>query len=354
MEYGHTLERATTIAREAMVRMTKHAVVPNPDNYAVWYLYASGENTELKQVIDLLITSEQEFTQERNAQVFKRFCSSPFESVPLSIIAERVEAELTTAVATLERANLDAKAYGDTLEAARGKVGNIRRSEDLTQLLSVILSQTRAMAKQSREVERQLRQSCSEVGQLKEQLDDARREAMTDALTGIANRKMFDFMLREAAIESVDSGEVLCLLFLDIDHFKQFNDNFGHAVGDQVLKLLAAVLKETCKGQDTPARYGGEEFAVILPRTSIENAARLAENIRQRIASKPIVNRKTGDQLGRVQVSIGVADFVWGEPVRSLVDRADKALYQAKNSGRNRVVVQKGEAPVRESLAMGI
>jgi diguanylate cyclase len=176
---------------------------------------------------------------------------------------------------------------------------------------------------------------------------------MTDALTAIANRKMFDFMLREAAIESVESGEPLCLLFLDIDHFKQFNDNFGHAVGDQVLKLLAAVLKETCKGQDTPARYGGEEFAVILPRTGIDNAARLAENIRERIASKPIVNRKTGEQLGRVQVSIGAAEFAWGEPVRSLVERADKALYQAKNTGRNRVVVSRSEPGARKALAAG-
>jgi diguanylate cyclase len=353
MEYGHSFDKATVIARQALERMVRHKVVPNPDNFAVWYLYACGENPELRQVIDLLITSDQEFSPERSAQVFKRFCSSPFESVPLSIIAERVEAELGTALATLDQANRKAVAYGDTLEAASGKVGSIRRTEDLTHLLGVILSQTRAMAKQSRDVERQLRQSCAEVGQLKEQLDDARREAMTDALTAIANRKMFDFMLREAAIESVESGEPLCLLFLDIDHFKQFNDNFGHAVGDQVLKLLAAVLKETCKGQDTPARYGGEEFAVILPRTGIDNAARLAENIRERIASKPIVNRKTGEQLGRVQVSIGAAEFAWGEPVRSLVERADKALYQAKNTGRNRVVVSRSEPGARKALAAG-
>lgn len=353
MNYGHSFDKATAIAQDAMRRMAEQRVVPNPDNFTVWYHYASGENPELRQVIDLLITSDQEFTQERNAQVFKRFCSTPIEGAPLSIIAERVEAELTSALATLEQASRDTKAYGDTLEAARGKVGTIRRTEDLTQLLGVVLAQTRAMSKQSREVEHQLRQSCSEVGQLKEQLDDARREAMTDALTGIANRKMFDFMLREAAIESVDSGEVLSLLFLDIDHFKRFNDNFGHAVGDQVLKLLAAVLKETCKGQDTPARYGGEEFAVILPRTRIENAARLAETIRQRIASKPIVNRKTGEQLGRVQVSIGVADFHWGEPVRNLIERADKALYQAKNTGRNRVVVHEVEMVARKSLAAG-
>jgi diguanylate cyclase len=119
-----------------------------------------------------------------------------------------------------------------------------------------------------------------------------------------------------------------------------------------VLKLLATVLRDNCKGQGTTARYGGEEFAVILPNTAIENAARLAETIRQRVANKPIVNRKTGEQLGRVHVSIGVSDLVPGETVQQFVERADHALYTSKRTGRNKVTAVPGRV-AKKSLARG-
>jgi diguanylate cyclase len=164
---------------------------------------------------------------------------------------------------------------------------------------------------------------------------------------------MLDFVLREAAIEAMDTGDPLSLLLLDIDHFKQFNDTYGHTIGDQVLKLLGGTLRDSIKGQDTAARYGGEEFAVILPRTAATDAAKLAENIRQRITNKSVVNRKTGGTLGRVSVSIGVAQMRLGEPIRRFVERADQALYTAKRTGRNRVVSAEGggESPLAEGPA---
>ncbi len=146
----------------------------------------------------------------------------------------------------------------------------------------------------------------------------------------------------------MDTGEALSLLLLDIDHFKQFNDTYGHTIGDHVLKLLATTLRESIKGQDTAARYGGEEFAVILPRTAAADACKLAENIRQRVTSKSVVNRKTGGTFGRVNVSIGVAEMRLGEPIRRFVERADQALYTAKRTGRNRVVSADDAGPLTD------
>jgi len=134
---------------------------------------------------------------------------------------------------------------------------------------------------------------------------------------------------------------------LDLDHFKQVNDAYGHNIGDQVLKLMGVILKETLKGQDTAARYGGEEFAVVLPKTQIGNAIKLAEHIRQRLAKKEMVNRKTGDNLGSITVSVGVAAFDSREQPAELIERADRALYAAKNGGRNRVVSEQ-ELKVRK------
>jgi diguanylate cyclase len=340
MQYAHAPERARAYAEQALALMGERDIPPHPNNFSVWYSYSAGEHPDLKKVLDILMASDEEFTEARSAAVFSKFCASPLESVPLHLIADKVETELATAVSLLQQACQDAASYGASLEAAEGQAAGIRHADDLIRLLSGILTQSRAIARQSRDVEGQLRRSWAEVGHLKEELAGARREAMTDALTGLANRKMFDFVLREAAMEAMETGEPLALLLLDIDHFKLFNDTYGHNVGDHVLKLLASVLRDTCKGQDTPARYGGEEFAVVLPRTEAADAGKLAESIRQRVAGKTVIHRKTGEQLGRVHVSIGVAGFAFGEPLRQLVERADRALYKAKRTGRNRVVTE--------------
>ena len=195
------------------------------------------------------------------------------------------------------------------------------------------------MALQSLELEKQLHASSSEVARLKLELDGARREALVDGLTGLGNRKMFDCVLRKAATAATESREPLSLLLVDVDHFKKFNDAFGHCIGDQVLRVVALMLAENIKGQDTAARYGGEEFTIVLPRTTGADARKLAESFRQRICEKRLIIRKTGKDLGQVSVSIGVAEFTFVEPLSQFIERADRALYMAKQTGRNRVVV---------------
>ncbi len=338
MDYAHSQAEASAYAEAALSLMQERGVPANPNNFTLWYGYFSGDFPDLKQALDILLSSSEPISEEVSAQIFRKFCAHPLEAVPLHLIAEKMETEVATAVAALEQACRNAATYNQSLELATGQMAQIPNMSGLINLMTALLTQTRAMSHQSRDVERQLRQSWSEVTHLREQLEGARREAMTDALTGLANRKMFDFVLRESASEAMESHEPLSLLLLDIDHFKMFNDTYGHHVGDQVLKLLASVLRESLKGQDTAARYGGEEFAVLLPRTEIDDAVKVAEKIRQRVAGKVIIHRKSQEQLGRVNVSIGVAMFAFGEPLRRFVERADRGLYRAKRGGRNCVV----------------
>jgi len=351
MKYAHSLDQAREYAGMAISIMEERDILPQPNNFSIWYTYFSGDSPELKMTMDILLDSDQQFTEDQNASVYQKFWSSPYEAVPSHLIAQKMEVELAAVMATLEQAERNAVQYEQTLETASGTLSGMKQAEDLKEVISTVLTQTRAMVEKSTEVDHQLKVSAAEISQLKDELQTARQEAMTDALTGLANRKMFDFKLREGTQRAMETGEPLCLMILDLDHFKKVNDSYGHHVGDQVIKLMGVILKDTLKGQDTAARYGGEEFAAILPKTQIGNAVKLAENIRQRLAKKEMVNRKTGDNLGSITVSIGVAVFDNREQPSDLIERADRVLYAAKNSGRNKVVSEH-ELKVRK-LAIG-
>jgi diguanylate cyclase len=160
---------------------------------------------------------------------------------------------------------------------------------------------------------------------------------LTDALTGIPNRKFFDGRLKEATREAVRNKEPMSLLLCDIDHFKRFNDTYGHQIGDQVLKLVARSLSDSVKGRDTPARIGGEEFSIILPRTTLEQAVIVANQIRNAIVRRKIVDKTTQDNYGEITLSFGAALYRPDEPIAELIRRSDAALYHAKRTGRNRV-----------------
>jgi diguanylate cyclase len=175
---------------------------------------------------------------------------------------------------------------------------------------------------------------------LKAKLDDVRKDALTDALTGICNRKAFDAELASAMGRAKRTGEPLCLFMCDVDRFKQFNDTWGHQTGDQVLRLVANCLSENIKGRDTAARYGGEEFGVILPQTALADAVSVANSIRTRVESKKLLKKSTGDVLGVITISIGVAQFVPNDTADSFIRRADSCLYAAKKAGRNLVMAQ--------------
>jgi diguanylate cyclase len=339
MNYDHhTPQQSATYCQQALTLMAARQIAPNPTNFAVWYCHVSGEWPSLSKALNALIGSGEKFTPERNAAIHAKFFATPYEALPLHSMAERIESELSTVLGSLEQASRSASEYGRFLESTTGEVATGNGGDDVRGILSRLLRHTRTMSLQTLELERQLQASSSEVAKLKTELDGARREALIDPLTGLGNRKMFDCVLREAAMVSTGTGEPLSLLLIDVDYFKKINDEFGHAVGDQVLRLLALVLGENIKGQDTAARYGGEEFAIVLPRTAGCDARKLAETIRERISEKQLVLRKTGKILGQVTVSIGVAEYASTESLSEFVERADQALYVAKQTGRNRVI----------------
>ena len=217
----------------------------------------------------------------------------------------------------------------------------------MREIIERLNEHTQEMVEQNRRFEQEITESNNEITQLRKKLEDTRLEAMTDSLTGLYNRKFFDTAFSQATREATKSATPLSVLMLDIDHFKKFNDTHGHPVGDQVLKLVAKTLVDSIKGRDLAGRYGGEEFLIVLPSTALANAVTLANQIRIAIGSRTLVNRNTREKIGRITVSIGVAAQHPGEREDTLIERADKALYIAKNNGRDQVI---GEGTGRPKL----
>jgi diguanylate cyclase len=313
-------------------------VPATPDNFELFYTYASGDVPAIVQVMGAHIAARQPFTPTMLLDLRLRCLSSARTARAMDNFGEDINEVISGVLDRLETAGRQTTAYQDTLSAASGALGAGRSPDDLRLLVSSLISATREMEQRTRSLEGELQRSSEQVRDLRSTLDDVRKESLTDPLTGIANRKAFDDAVH--AVVSEGGGEAVTLLLCDIDHFKKFNDSFGHQTGDQVLRLVASCLAENVKGRDTAARYGGEEFAVLLRGTGLDAATRVADQIRQTVESKKLVKKSTGEVLGSITISLGVAEFAPGEPAETVIRRADACLYGAKSHGRNLVVNQ--------------
>ena len=342
MPISDSFEQAIEFAKTALQGMTANSVPPTPENFMVWYTHVAGRNPNLSHMLSILTDNNQEITNTISEDIYSRFFVSAanVEDDALHATAERINEELRRIMDYIGEAGDGVSQYGETLSTAKSDLSSANEQVGLKEVIARVLNETQKMEIINNKLEQKLNDSNSEVNQLREDLEDMRKEALTDSLTGISNRKMFDMELRNAARDAMEKGEDLSLMMIDIDYFKKFNDTYGHQVGDEVLKLLANTLNKTVKGSDIAARYGGEEFAVILPTTNLDGAYSVGEAIRTRISTKKLVNRQTNTDLGKITVSVGISQFKYGEKLTDLIRRADQALYSAKNLGRNRVISQ--------------
>ncbi|MGA7674322.1 MAG: GGDEF domain-containing protein [Rhizomicrobium sp.] len=326
------------MAKTALALMGDCSVLPTPDNFELFYIYASGENAALSQIIGEMISQRRPFAPKVLDELRARALSRERTAKAVENVGTDISEMLDAVLGKLADAGKHAGDYGRTLSEMSGELGGDHSPAALRKLVDGLLGATRAMEERTNSLEGELQRSSQQVTELKTQLDDVRKESRIDQLTGVANRKAFDIELQEAIEDAAQTGAALALLMCDIDHFKTFNDTWGHQTGDQVLRLVANCLSENVKGRDTAARYGGEEFTVILRQTALGDAIHLANQIRSTVEGKKLVKKSTGDILGRITISIGVAQLSAEDHAETLVQRADTCLYRAKHTGRNRVV----------------
>ncbi|HWD48398.1 MAG TPA: GGDEF domain-containing protein [Rhizomicrobium sp.] len=331
-------DRAEVVATNAIALMSEQGVAPSPDNFRLFYNYCAGETQAITRIVGDMLEAKKEFTADILVDLRRRF----FDDARLEHAVTKAGAALASTVKAvserLETAGRDAVAYGKTLTDAHGELDASQSQDELQKLVGSLKAATNEMEVRTKTLEADLQRSSQQVADLKAKLDDVRRESLTDPLTGLSNRKAFDTEM-EIAIESArEHGEPLSVFMCDIDRFKVFNDTFGHQTGDHVLRLVSQCLSENVKGRDTAARYGGEEFVVILPQTTLADSVVVANQIRKAVESRKLVKKNSGDVLGTITISIGVAQLGAQDDAASLVQRADACLYGAKHAGRNRVM----------------
>lgn len=333
MKYQHSKTESSEYLRRALPLMSNQDAGLHPISYAVWYEYVSGMNVALNAAADKLLASQGKLSESDIVMLFERYVADVSEEAANAFAAgfQRILGEISHSTAATSN---EAGAFGDTLQRLSDS-GDMQRPEGIAQLMQSALSMRTSVST----LQNKLDDSRREIESLRAEVARAREASRTDGLTGLVNRKSFDEVLASCLADVSSPDASPCLLMCDIDHFKKINDTYGHVFGDKVIRAVANVLKENVKGRDTAARYGGEEFVILLPETSQQGALILAEQIRLAIERGRIKRGNQDETVARITLSLGVARYQPGEPPTRFIERADQALYAAKQGGRNRVNV---------------
>ena len=330
--------QAYFLAAKALKLMEEAKVWPTAINYELWVHAAADPNGALAREIQRRLKSDGVITEATSEELAIAF-------LPRNSVADRIKdagdqlnrelEQITKAIAEAKQSQAD---YGRTLEGASAGLGaDGAEPPALRKLVETLTAATRKVQDQAKGLEQRLNESNDEVTRLKENLEQAKRDATIDGLTNLANRKSFDAHFENTRAHAIKGKGPLSLAILDIDHFKKFNDTWGHQTGDQVLRFVSSVIGRAAKGARFAARYGGEEFVMLFPGEHPNAVQAALEEIREEIASRVLKRRSTNEDLGAVTISIGVASFKPGESGPAFTERADAALYVSKRSGRNRL-----------------
>jgi diguanylate cyclase len=340
MKYDDSVERSAEYLRLALPLMSRQKAALTPISYAIWYEYVAGMNPALRARIDELTRDGRLLDDATTVDLYRRYVAEVDHET-----AERVSNELQKVMFDVSQSAAEtghtAGEFGDALEAWSAGVSEAPDpSTTATSHLESLLAHTQDMQNSVSVLKSRLEDSQREIEVLRREVNRAREAALSDGLTGLANRRGFDIALASclAGLGADERGP--SLLIADIDHFKHVNDRYGHLFGDKVIRAVAQILMDNVKGRDTAARYGGEEFIILLPNTPLDGAQALAEQLRSTIENCRIRRLDNQEYIESITLSFGVARHLPGETADDLLARADSALYRSKMEGRNRVTVE--------------
>ncbi|MCW8880567.1 MAG: GGDEF domain-containing protein [Kangiellaceae bacterium] len=318
------------ISRQALSWLRDLGVPADPICYHVAYSLFGSANPDLKQRVEQLEGTSDE-VYEGLQQIYQDFISSQLE-LNLRQFSRKIDNLANQTLYEVTDTQDHLKAYSGTLEEIQPLLSTTSGDTKIN-VISLLISETEKVHKKAEILEKKLNKATLEIKALQNEHLEFKDKANRDSLTQVLNRAGLENAFEEIAEESVNYP--MAIMLADIDHFKKFNDEHGHLIGDNVLKLVAKTLKKYVKRNDIVARFGGEEFLLLLPNTNKSNAAIVADSLRKKIQALQVKKKNSDQYLGQITISIGVSDFAAGESLTEAIDKADKALYRSKNSGRN-------------------
>lgn len=309
---------------------------PTPVNYDLAYQYLGGHDPALVVAVDSAIARDGLLRPDVAEQISEA-ASNQVSSELVEKLIDQAHQSMSLAANLVGQSRTDAKAFGSALD--KGALALDGGGESATRALGLMVELTRTMIGKTQDAERRLAEMGTQMESLQGDLAEAQAVAESDPLTGLANRRSFQSRLARAMAQATAEDTPLSVAFCDIDHFKSINDNHGHDTGDRILKMVADALSEGAGEDAFVGRFGGEEFLILFDGIMARRAAMRVDEIRDELSGRHLVSKTTGEPLGTVTFSAGIAQLLPGENDGDMLRRADEALYSAKNGGRNRVII---------------
>ncbi|KPF67283.1 hypothetical protein IP69_13865 [Bosea sp. AAP35] len=329
------------LAERVVTTMRMHGSPSYPRSFEVWYAHLSGAIPALSAELQQVLASGGGSVGAKTIDaLYERYVGTKRLALQADRTSSQVLDEITGLTHQINEALDASERYHGEISALSQQGPPSADRPMLRKWVETLVLSTRSEVVRKTKLELRLRDSAREIRNLRDVLEATRIDAQTDALTGLANRRHFEEMLRKCSEEATSDGNPLTLVIADIDYFKRFNDDHGHVTGDQVLRLVARTLTDHMVDRAIITRFGGEEFAIILPDTYLNDGKLYAEAVRQALAKRELIKQSTNEKLGRITISVGIAAYKLGDTPNSLIERADQALFAAKRTGRNRTVTQ--------------
>ena len=338
MNYSESNSQAGEFLRLTLGFLAQHNLSATPVNYTVWYEYASGKNPKLRQTIDLMLEKNLPFNSNHVETLYQKFISDG-DRVVISRLLTKLNLMLREIGTYVVETEGDLSAHGQALDSLADQMKSIQDYDDVKNIIDQMLDTTKAIIQSGSRLQTRMKVSSEDLKQLNKELEISQKEARTDSLTGLTNRRGLEKRLEIERIRARQNNSPFSVVMLDIDHFKAVNDTFGHLVGDSLLKGFADILSNLVRRNDLAARYGGEEFLILLPETNVEGAYAVSEKIRAILCKKDWTIKDSGKRIGQIKASMGIAQYKLGETQNEVITRADEAMYHAKSTGRDRIVI---------------
>jgi len=333
-----TFAKSAANLKKAVPLMMKYQVPTTPLNYALWYTYVSEEIPQLNQELDSLLEHFDICPPMRAENLYRQFVADKTEQDTWQL-RQSVEVMLTELSQSVKDTQVDSHKFQSVLDTTFADLHRVEDEgwsiEEIMVLIRNIDGNSKSITNATKFFNNTLQKSQQEIESLKIQLAETQKLALYDSLTGLLNRYSFDAELSSLMAKN---NRGLCLILADIDHFKKFNDEYGHLLGDQVLKAFGRRLNDSARDGSQAYRFGGEEFAILLPSSSLGRARQFAETTRKLIERLSIRDKRTAKSVNNITASFGVSEFKVGDTLTSFITRADEQLYTAKRLGRNRVL----------------